>query len=272
MSINRLIVPQLLVCAMGLPAVANAAAAIALPPMEATQIVEKNAVARGGLAAWRAVQTMSWKGTMGAGGTTYVTVSPAGKMQTKEREEMRLPFTLEFKRPLKSRLELEFNGQKVVQVYDGAQGWKLRPYLGRTNWDAYSADELKQAAAEPGINGWLIDSAATGARIESAGTDTVEGNEAYKLKVTPRSGPARYVWVDGKSFLDVKVDGEPRKLDGKLHAVVIYQREFKPEHGLLVPHVLETAVKGVRKTQKIIIDSVLVNPKLDDAQFTKSGT
>ena len=253
------------------PATAPATAPAALPPLSSAQVVEKNVAARGGLAAWKAVQTMSWKGTMGAGGTSYVTVSPGGQMQTKEREEMRLPFTLEFKRPLKSRLELEFNGQKVVQVYDGAQGWKLRPYLGRTNWDAYSADELKQAAAEPGINGWLIDAAATGARVESAGTDTVEGNAAYKLKVIPRTGPARYVWVDGKSFLDVKLDGEPRKLDGRPHAVVIYQREFKPEHGLLMPHVLETAVKGVRKTEKIVIDSVLVNPKLDDAHFTKSG-
>jgi hypothetical protein len=252
------------------PAVAPAPAPVALPPLSAAQVVEKNVAARGGLTAWKAVQSMSWKGTMGAGGTRYVTVSPGGQMQTKEREEMRLPFTLELKRPLKSRLELEFNGQKAVQVYDGTHGWKLRPFLGRTNWDTYSADELKQAAAEPGIDGWLIDAAARGARVESAGTDTVEGSAAYKLKVTPRSGPVRYVWVDGKSFLDVKVDGEPRKLDGKPHAVEIYQREFKPEHGLMIPHVLETAVKGVKKTEKIVIDSVSVNPKLDEARFTKS--
>ena len=246
-----------------------AAAPVALPALSAAQVVEKNVAARGGLAAWKAVQTITWKGTMGAGGARYVTVSPKGQMQTKDREEMRLPFTLEFKRPLKSRLELEFNGQKAVQVYDGSRGWKLRPFLGRSNWDAYSADELKQAAAGPGLDGWLIDAAAKGTRVESAGTDTVEGNAAYKLKVTTKAGQVRHVWVDGKSFLDVKVDGEPRKLDGKSHAVEVYQREFKSERGLMIPHVIETAVKGVSAKEKVVIESVSVDPKLDDSRFTK---
>jgi hypothetical protein len=268
--LNRTVAASLACAALLLPCIALAAAPVALPPLSAAQVVEKNAAARGGLVAWKAVQTMLWKGTMGAGGTSYVAVSPAGRMQTKEREEMRLPFTFEFKRPLKSRLELQFNGQTAVQVYDGVQGWKLRPYLGTTSWDAYSADELRQAATEPGIDGWLIDAAAKGAKVESAGIDTVEGSAAYKLKVTAKNGQVRHVWVDGKSFLDVKLDGEARKLDGKPHAVEIYQREFKAEHGLMIPHILETAVKGVNKTEKIVIDSVSVNPQLDDARFTKS--
>jgi len=37
---------------------------------------------------------------MGAGGTTYMTVTPKGKLQQKEREEVQLPYRLEFKRPL----------------------------------------------------------------------------------------------------------------------------------------------------------------------------
>src|SRR5262245_51156230 len=91
----------------------------ALPKLSADQIVDKNAAARGGLATWRAVGTMAWKGKMGAGASTYEAVSPAGKLQRKERAEAQLPFVLEFKRPLKSRVELEFNGQTAVQVYDG---------------------------------------------------------------------------------------------------------------------------------------------------------
>jgi len=43
------------------PAVARAPT---LPPLTAEQIVERNVTARGGLAAWKAVQTMSWKGKM----------------------------------------------------------------------------------------------------------------------------------------------------------------------------------------------------------------
>jgi outer membrane lipoprotein-sorting protein len=240
-----------------------------LPALTAAQIVDKNVAARGGLAAWKAVQTMVWNGKMGAGGTTYEAVTPKGTLQQKQREEMQLPFRLEFKRPLKSRLELDFNGQTAVQVYDGVSGWKLRPYLGRNNWDPYTAEEVQQAALEPGVDGFLIDYAAKGARVEAAGTDSVEGHAAYKLKVTRKDGTVRHVWVDGQSFLDVKVDGAPRKLDGKPHTVAVYLRDFKRDQGLLIPHLQETVVQGVNKTEKITIENVSVNPPLDDARFTK---
>ena len=249
---------------------ATHAVAPALPALTAAQIVEKNVAARGGLTAWKAVQTMSWKGTMGAGGTNYTSINAKGQLKMGEREEVRLPFRMELKRPLKSRLELDFNGTTAVQIFDGAKGWKLRPFLGRTNWDAYSADELKQAAAEPGIDGLLIDYAAKGTRVDLAGTDKVEGHAAYKLKVTRKDGQVRQVWIDGQSFLDIKVAGDPRRVDGKMRKVVVLMRDFKSEQGLMIPRVQETAVEGVAKTEKIQIDGVTVNPKLDDSRFAPS--
>jgi hypothetical protein len=242
-----------------------------LPALSAAQIVEKNATARGGLAAWQAVQTMSWKGKMGAGGTTYDIVNAKGQLEQKHRDEMLLPFTLEFKRPLKSRLELEFDGKTAVQVYDGTSGWKLRPFLGRNNWDAFTPEELHQASMAPGMEGFLIDSSAKGARIENAGTDTVDGHAAYKLKVTRKDGQVRYVWVDASSFLDVKIDGEPRKLDGRPHAVAIYLKDYKRDQGLMIPHLQETVVQGVNGSEKITIETVVVNPKLDDTRFRKGA-
>lgn len=253
------------------PSGAKPAPAPVLPAMSATQIVERNVAARGGLASWQAVQSMSWKGKMGAGGTTYETVTPKGQLEQKHRDEMLLPFTLEFKRPLKSRLELQFDGKTAVQVYDGTTGWKMRPFLGRDNWDAFTAEELHQASMEPGMDGFLIDSAAKGARVESAGTDMVEGHAAYKLKVTRKDGQVRYVWVDGSSFLDVKIDGEPRKLDGRPHAVAVYLRDYKRDQGLMIPHLQETVVQGVKGSEKITIETVVVNPKLDDARFQKGA-
>jgi outer membrane lipoprotein-sorting protein len=240
-----------------------------LPAMSAAQVVEKNVAARGGLPAWQAVQTISWKGKMGAGATTYAVITEKGKLEQKEREETLLPFRFEFKRPLKSRLELDFNGQTAVQVFDGTNGWKLRPYLGRNDWVAFSPEEQKQAAADPGIDGLLINYAAKGTRVESDGTEMLEGHAAYKLKVTRKDGEVRHVWIDGQSFLDVKVDGEPRKLDGHPHAVAIYLRDYHRDQGLMIPHELETVVQGVPKSEKITIESVAVNPPLDDARFTK---
>jgi hypothetical protein len=247
-----------------------AAAAPALAPLSAAQVTEKNASARGGLAAWRALGAVTWKGKMTAGGATYATSTADGKLQFKHREEAQLPFALDFKRPAKSRLELEFNGQTAVQVYDGTAGWKYRPYLGRTNWDPYTADDLQQSAGEPGIDGLLLDAAAKGSIVESAGSDKVDGHDAYKLKVKLKNGSVRYVWVDGQSFLDVKVEGVPRRIDGKLRVVEIFQRDYKPEQGLMFPHVLEIKVQGVEQSERVMIESVKLNPPLTDARFTKS--
>lgn len=264
MPIRRLTVIATLVLALA-PALPARAA---LPSLSAEQIAEKNVAARGGLAAWRDVKTLSWKGRMTAGGATMVAVDK-GKLQTKERPEAELPYALELKRPNKSRLELDFAGSKAVQVYDGTAGWKLRPYLGRTDAEPFTADELRQAQEEPGIDGYLIDYAAKGAKVQLAGTDKVEGRDCYKLKVTAKSGRARHVWVDGQTFLDAKIEGDPRKLDGRPHAVAVYPREFKAEHGLMIPRVLETAVQGVQRREKITIESVAVNPAIDDARFAK---
>src|SRR5437868_9908102 len=94
--------------------------------MTAAQIVEKNVKARGGLERWRAITTMKIAGQMDAGG----------------KEDPMLPFALFLKRPQKSRLEITFAAKNAVQVYDGTQGWKVRPFLNRDDVEPFTAAEL----------------------------------------------------------------------------------------------------------------------------------
>src|ERR1700730_10005626 len=94
--------------------------------LSAAAIVEKNVAARGGLQAWRAIQTMSLEGKLGAGGNERSALHPLGSKLDKKivaprpTEEVRLPFVMELKRSRKMRLELQFNSQTALQVYDGA--------------------------------------------------------------------------------------------------------------------------------------------------------
>jgi len=99
--------------------------------------------------------------------------------------------------------------------------------------------------------------------------DPVEGHPAYKLKLTSKSGDVQHVWIDAQSFLDVKVEGTQRCMDGRMHNVWVYQRDFRAIQGLQVPYVLETAVEGYPDTHEVLIEGVVVNPKLDDALFAK---
>ena len=99
--------------------------------------------------------------------------------------------------------------------------------------------------------------------------EPVEGKDAYKLKLTMKGGEERNLWVDATSFLEVKIDGEPRKLDGRAHKVAIYSRDYKTVSGITVPFTLETAVEGVKQRHKMSFQTVTVNPQLDDAFFAK---
>jgi hypothetical protein len=262
--------------------------------LSAAQIVDKNVAARGGLQAWRAVQTMTLAGKLGAGGNQRATlqvptsgqISASGgrgsrpALPQRPVDEVQLPFVMQLRRPRKLRFELQFNGQTAVQVFDGTNGWKLRPFLGRRVVEPYSADEMKTTSMQADLDGPLVDYAAKGTQIELAGMEQVEGRGTYKLKLTLKGGEAMHVWIDTQTFLEVKMEGQPRRLDGVDHPVEVYLRDYRPVSGLQVPFLLETRVLPVAKTalglkdppvppEKTIIDRVVVNPKLDEALFSK---
>ena len=259
------------------PLLANGAAkpapAAAAPKLTAAAIVERNIAARGGLAAWHAVQTMSWSGKLDAGGNNqrYLKAPgmPAPPVSENPNAQVQLPFTMDMQRGRKSRLELQFNGQTAIQVYDGTQGWKLRPFLNRHEVEPYTAEESRLAAEQPDVDGLLVDYAAKGTKIEVQGSEAIEGKAAYKLALTLKDGRTLHEWLDAQSFLEVKVDGSPRRLDGKLHPVAVFLRDYREVGGLKIPHLIETTVQGVPRTEKIIIEKVTVNPHLDAARFSK---
>jgi len=252
----------------------------------ATPILEKNAVARGGRDAWRAVKSMSWSGKLDAGKRrdeaklAMAYLRPRSELRAEARRALahadrpppeptiELPFVLEMERPRKTRLEIRFQGQTAVQAYDGEHGWKLRPFLGRHEVETYTAEELRLASQQTDLDGPLMDYAAKGNRVELVGTEPVEGRDAYRLKVTSPDGQSRNVWVDTETLLDVKLDGT-RRLDGKARPVWTYFRDYKSVDGLMIPHLLETAVEGIPGSEKIRIDHVVVNPKLDRERFAK---
>ncbi len=263
----------------GFLALALAGAAVAeVPPsgakLTAEQVVQKNIEARGGLQAWRAVNTLSMSGTMDAGGNESSTRlamqgNKIGGVQLPKRpkDQAQLPFRMELKRTRKSRLEIDFRGKTAIQVYDGTKGWKLRPFLNRREVEPFTADELKTAAMQSDLDGSLVDYAAKGTMVALEGTDKVEGNDAYRLKLTFKNGSVQHLWIDAKTFLEAKIDGTPRRLDGKSHTVEVYYRDFRPVSGLMMPFVLETKVQGVKQTEKILVEKATVNPAVEDSRF-----
>jgi hypothetical protein len=241
----------------------------------AEQIIDRNVTARGGLQAWRGVQTLSMSGKLEAGGNESSSYPVQGvkrggvQLPKRPAEQMQLPFRLETKRSRKLRLEIDFRGQTAIQTYDGTHGWKLRPFLNRHEVEPFTADEMKAAAFQSDLDGPLVDYAAKGTKAELEGTEKVDGKDNYRLKLTFKDGQSQHVWVDAKTFLESKIEGTPRRLDGKYHPVEIYYREYKTVSGIVVPYVTETKVQGVKQTEKIEVEQVVVNPPVEDSRFAK---
>jgi outer membrane lipoprotein-sorting protein len=272
-----------------LTALAGLALAAEVPgaaKLTADEIVSRNVAARGGLEAWRAVHTMTLTGKLGAGGNRRPSLRVPGRTPTREElnarpaQEVQLPFVMKLERPRKMRFELQFNGQTALQVYDGSNGWKLRPFLNRNVVEPYTADELKIAAMQADLDGPLVDYAAKGTTVALDGTDKVDNRDTYKLKLNLKDGRSLHVWIDAQTFLEAKIEGAPRKLDGTEHPVEVYFRDYRPVNGLQIPFTLETKVLQVAETatglkdpevpgEKTTIDKVDINPKFDEALFTK---
>jgi hypothetical protein len=259
-----------------------------LPKLTPAQIVEKHVAARGGAQAWKTVQTMQLIGTMEAGRGDNVaraakmineSKAAGGKAKNAEvvaanaapesNKQIQLPFTLDLKRPNFVRLEIKFDGKTAVQVFDGRHGWKYRPFLNRKDVEPFTADEASAEAARGDLDGALIDYAAKGTKVELDGADLVGSQPAYRLKVTANGRPIKHIWIDAKTFLDVKVESSAKRMDGKMHPVYVYQRDFRPVQGVVIPFVLETQVDGYPETHKTLVEKAAVNPPLDPAAFSK---
>jgi outer membrane lipoprotein-sorting protein len=226
-----------------------------VPELTAEQIVEKNVAARGGLEAWRKIQTMVWIGHMES------EHAPAPGMQ----------FTLEQKRPNKTRFELRGPGEKNVRMFDGTQGWKLGPaHEGQPGVRPYTPQELKFAQDTQGIDGPLIDYQAKGNTVTLEGTEQIEGQKAYRLNVRLASGESHHVWIDAQNFLDIKVDRRIESPSGTVGTVAVFYRHFKTVEGLQIPSVIETGVGSGRQPDRMVIERVALNARLNDREFTHS--
>jgi hypothetical protein len=227
------------------------------PALTATQVVERNAAARGGLEPWRKVQTMAWTGRVESGGRT-------GRQA---------PFLLEQKRPARTRFEVIVDGQKMTRVFDGTSGWKQRTGgTGQPDLQPYTAEELAFARGAPLIEGPLMDQAARGARITVAGVEKLEGREAYLLDLRLPSGNASRVWVDAGTFLERRYDRELVNAQGKPVVVSVSFGDYRAVEGLQLPFSVETGTPGGQGLGRLVIEKVALNPRLADRTFAKPGS
>ena len=227
------------------------------PALAVSQILARNAAARGGLVAWRKGQTMVW----------------AGHVERADGSGMAMPFMFFQKRPNRTRFELMVEKQTAVRVFDGQQGWKVRPAAsGRPEVQPYTEEERRAALDALVIDGPVLDASAKGVDVQLDGLDEVDGRKAYRLRAKLPSGTTERVWIDAETFLDVQYDHSAREVAGRPATVAVHLRNYKSFDGLQIPFTIETGAPGSGKAaDRLVIERIAVDAPLADGIFARPG-
>jgi outer membrane lipoprotein-sorting protein len=213
------------------------------------ELIAKNLKAKGGMDKIKAMKSLRATGHMSLG------------------PEMEAPFVMVLKRPNEMRMEFTLQGMTGVQAYDGKNAWAVMPFMGKKDPEPMSADDAKMVEEQSDFDGPLVDYKAKGNTIELAGRETVEGVNAYKLKVTRKSGEIRYIYLDPDAYLEIASDAT-RNVRGTEMEIYSTIGDYKDVNGVMLAHSIESGQKGSTMKQKMTVDKYEVNVDVAETSFT----
>jgi hypothetical protein len=223
------------------------------------ELLTKHVQARGGLEKLNAVQAVKMTGT--------ITLIPLNEVRKAEGRAQELPVTLTGKRSNKVRLEMDSQGKKLIQGYDGGEtAWGLRPDA--TEPDMLFDDEggmgemvalLMQDLAD--LEGPLVNTKDKWRTVQIEGTEGSGDAVVYQLKLSPRSGFVRHVLLDGKTFLIRQTTRSGS--DFQMEAVY---SDYRLLNGVQVPYSIEGKIEG-ETFARIRFEKAEVVGAPDDAMF-----
>ena len=236
------------------PFAALALVAALLPAAASAQtvdeIIAKHFEAQGGIAKLQKLQT----------------VRMVGKMQM--GPGMEAPFTMEKKRPGKSRITFTFSGMDGVRAFDGKTGWQVMPFMsGKKDAEPMSPEDTKDMEEQADFDGPLMNAKDKGNTLELAGKEAVDGADAYKVKLTHKDGKVDWYFFDAETYLLVKQEMK-RKVRGTEMEFETFPSDYKEVgDGLLMPFSISQGAKGNDHRQAMTFDKIEVDVPLDDAIF-----
>jgi outer membrane lipoprotein-sorting protein len=209
------------------------------------EVLAKHAAARGGLEAWRAVRSLIVTGSV-------VLYSSAA------------PFVFEWQRPDASRLEQSAFGKTILYVHDGSTTWWVQPFLGAEQAAVLSEPNAGLVRRAVEFTSPLVDAAAQGNKVELLGKEEVDGQPAWKLKVTRKGGAEETWYLDPSTWLELA------RFDRMLDSTGIkdrwtYYADFRAAGGLVIPH-RQDQEYGIRHVA-LTVEKVQVNVEIEAGRF-----
>ncbi len=138
------------------------------------------------------------------------------------------------------RLESEFNGQKIIQVYTDKGGWSVNPMSGSMDAQALPSDQFKAGRDQMDIGGPLYNYSSKGNKVELVGKE--EGQ--FKIKETNRDNIVTVYYIDPATYL-VSKSIQTGTMMGQLMEITRTFSNFqKTDFGYTMPYTIDINYGG----------------------------
>jgi hypothetical protein len=219
--------------------------------LRADEIIQKNIQSRGG---WDKIKAIN-------------TIRMTGKMIM--MQGMEAPMTMEMARPGKIRTEFILQGMTAVQTCDGTDGWILNPFLGKTEAERITGQQLEELKTQANFEGMLMDYEAKGYQVEFADNEDLAGTPTYKLKITKKNGDISYLWLEAQSYLEIQSSAKTNLNGQEVEAITMFG-DFEESGGVLFAHSIQTRMADLAApAMTLTIEKIEINPSLSAARFGK---
>lgn len=232
-------------CLLGTTAVFAQDADVELPTAET--LVATYLENTGGEEAWEKLKTSRANATMSMG-------------------PMEFSATVESAMPNKQRVNVDIQGQQLVQAYDGTTAWTINPFAGGTEPQPMSPEEAEQFTKQE-FQSPFLNYTEKGNTVEVVGTKEVEGTETFEVKLTKKNGDVEMHYFDTEYMVPIMQSQEITSGPAKGQVAETYMSDYQENDGLMMPYFIETKVGG-QSIQKITITKMEMNVEVDEASFS----
>jgi len=201
----------------------------------------------GGTEAWKAIKAMKFEGVAAMQG-------------------MEFPMTMTMAEGDRTYLEVNVQGQKIIQAFDGKTAWQVMPFMGITEPTEMSPEETSQAKDQKFLSEF-IDAEERGFKLASVDGKEIEGTATYGVRVTNEEGFDHTYYFDTEYMIPVMMSTPVKAGPGKGQLLETYMSDYQEVEGLMMPMFSEIKVSG-QTVQKITIKEAVMNPEVDEAIFS----
>lgn len=180
---------------------------------------------------------------------------------------MKIPFVMYQARPFKFRMDLTIQDQKVVQVFDGEDGWYINPMMGASDPQDMGPDQIRQSKSQADFDGELYNYKEKGSTLEYIGTEDVNEAKAYKVKFTDKEGNITFYYFDTEIYVLLKTVAD-RTMQGQVFNTEATFDDYQMIEGMAFPFSLSTSVNG-QVIMEMIFEKVEFDKDLDNSLFSK---